>query len=88
MPLYTGDPLLCQSIWDCFYAAIYLNPTLTRVQKLTYLRAQLQRDTAGVIAAFPLIDANYGHLIDNPFGLAHKLISAHMQAVLDLFSPF
>ena len=40
-------------IWDCFDAAINSNPTLTGVQKLTYLRAQLQGNAAGVIAGFP-----------------------------------
>ena len=41
MPFYAGDPLLWQSFWDCFDAAINSNPTLTGVQKLTYLWAPL-----------------------------------------------
>ena len=71
MPFYAGDPLLWQSLWDCFDEAINSNPTLTGVQKLTYLRAQLQGDAAGVIAGFPLTDANYSHsiaLLQNRFG--------------------
>ena len=63
---------------------------MTSVQKLTYLRAQLQGDAAGVIAGFPLTDANYGHsiaLLQNYFGQPHKLVSTHMQALLDLPSP-
>ena len=88
--LYTGDPLLRQSFWDCFDAAINSNPALTGVQKLTYLRAQLQGDAAGVIAGFPLTDANYSHsiaLLQNCFGQPYKLVSAHMQALLDLPNP-
>ena len=90
MPFFAGDPLLWQSFWDCFDTAINSNPMLSGVQKLTYLRAQLQGDTAGVIAGFPLPVANYNHLIgllQNPFGQPYKLSSAHMQAVLDLPSP-
>ena len=90
MPFYAGDPLLWQSFWDCFDAAINSNPTLTGVQKLTYLRAQLQGDAAGVIAGFPLTDAYYSHsiaLLQSRFGQPHKLVSAHMQALLDLPSP-
>ena len=90
MSFYAGHPLLWQSFWDCFDAAINSNPTLTGVQKLTYLRAQLQGDTAGVIAGFPLPDANYSHsivLLQSRFGQPRKLVSAHMQALLDLPSP-
>ena len=63
---------------------------MTGVQKLTYLRAQLQGDAAGVIAGFPLTDANYSHsitLLQNRFGQPYKLVSAHMQVLLDLPSP-
>ena len=52
--------------------------------------AQLQGDAAGVIAGFPLTDANYSHsiaLLQSRFGQPHKLVSAHMQALLDLPSP-
>ena len=90
IPVYTGDPLLWQSFWDCFDAAINSNPTLTGVQKLSYLRAQLHRDAARVVAGFPLTDANYSHsiaLLQNRFGQPYKLVSAHMQALLDLPSP-
>ena len=89
MPFY-ADSLSWQSFWDCFDAAINSNPTLTGVQKLTYLRAQLQGDAARVIAGFPLTDATYSHLIallQNRFGQPHKLVSAYMQALLDLPSP-
>ena len=67
------------TFWDCFDAAVNLNPTLTGVQKLTYLRAQLQGDAAVVIAGFPLTDANYSHsiaLLQNRFGQPYKLVIA------------
>jgi len=38
IPVFSGEPLNWQ---DCFQATIDTNPTLTGVQKLSYLRAQL-----------------------------------------------
>ena len=53
VPFYTANPLLWQSFWNCFNAAINLNSILAGgVQKLTYLRAQLQGDAAGVIRSW------------------------------------
>ena len=39
---FTGDPLTWQPFWDSFDAAIHSNPMLSNIQKLTYLRAQLE----------------------------------------------
>ncbi|XP_065888506.1 uncharacterized protein [Dysidea avara] len=39
---YSGDPLNWKSFWDCFESAIDLNPYLSVVQKLNYLRTQLE----------------------------------------------
>ena len=92
MPFYAGDPPLWQSFWNCFNAAINLNPILAGgVQKLNYLRAHLQGDAAGVIAGFSLTNANYSHsiaLLLNCFGQLYKLlVNVHMQPLLDLPSP-
>ena len=54
LPYFSGDPLVWQTFWDSFEAAIHSNPSLTGVQKFNYLRAQLQGDAARVIAGFPL----------------------------------
>ena len=43
---YSGDPLNWQSFWDCFESAIDLNPNLSVVQKLNYLRTQLESKAA------------------------------------------
>ena len=90
IPVFSGDSLNWQSFWDCFEAAIHCNPSLTGVQKLNYLRAQLQGDASRVVAGFTLTSANYEHsvtLLRERYGQPHKLINAHMQALLDLTSP-
>ena len=61
IPNFSGESLQWQSLWDCFEAAVHSNTCLTGVQKLNYLRAQLQGDAAKVVAGFPLTNANYEH---------------------------
>ena len=63
LPQFTGNPLFWQSFWDCFEAAVHSNRSLTGVQKLSYLCAQLRGDAARVIAGFQLTNANYEHSI-------------------------
>ena len=90
IPNFSGNALQWQSFWDCFEAAVHSNPSLTGVQKLNYLRAQLQGEAAKVVAGFPLTNANYEHsvtLLTERFGQPHKLVQAHMQALLDMPNP-
>ena len=87
---FSGEFLQWQSFWDCFEAAVHSNPCLTGVQKLNYLRAQLQGEAAKVVAGFPLTNVNYEHsiaLLRERYGQTHKLVQAHMQALVDLPSP-
>ena len=90
IPTFTGDPLTWQSFWDCFDSAVNSNPVLSDVQKLSYLRAQLQGDASRVVAGFPLTNTSYNQsvaLLKNRFGQPHKLVNAHLQALLHLPNP-
>jgi len=54
------------------------------------LHAQLQGDAALVIGSFPLCDNNYAHcvaLLKETFGQQHKLVDAHMEAILHVSTP-
>ena len=56
-------------------------------QKFNYLKAQLHGDAARTIAGLPLTELNYQHSIDllkDRFGQPHKLVAAHMQALLEI----
>ena len=67
-----------------------MNPNLSGVQKFNYLKAQLQGDAARTIDGIPFYDKNYLHavtLLQNCFGQTHKLVSAHMQALLQVPNP-
>ena len=90
LPTFNGNPLQWQTFWDSFTAAVDSNPSLSQVQKLNYLRAQLQEDAAHVISGLTLTDSNYAHsvtLLRERFGQQHKLIDAHMEALLNLPPP-
>ena len=89
LPYFSGDPLMWQTFWDSFSAAVHSNSSLTGIQKFNYLRTQLQGDAAKVVAGFPLTDINYEQsvtLLKERFGQPYKLVSAHMQALLNLAS--
>ena len=90
LPIFSGDPLTWQTFWDSFYAAIHANTNLSGIQKFNYLKAQLQGDAARAIDGLPLSDLNYTHsvaLLQDRFGQPHKLVNAHMKALLNLASP-
>ena len=90
IPTFTGDPLNWQSFWDCFDSAVNSNPTLSNVQKLSYLRAQLQGDASRVVAGFPLTNTSYSQsitLLRDRFGQPYKIVNAHLQALLHLPNP-
>ena len=78
------------NIWDSFYAAIHANTTLSGIQKFNYVKAQLQGDAARAIEGLSLSELNYTHLIallQSCFGQQHKLVNAHMKALLDMPFP-
>ena len=90
IPTFAGDTLQWQSFWDCFEAAVHNNRVITGVQKLNYLRAQLQGSSLRVIAGLPLTNDNYNHsvaLLKERFGDTDKLTAAHMQALVEMKSP-
>ena len=90
LPSFSGNPLKWSTFWDSFEAAVHSNTTLGGVQKFSYLKAQLTGDASRAIAGFPLSNVNYEQaikLLRERFGQPSKIISAHMQALLDIASP-
>ena len=43
LPYFSGDPLVWQTFWDSFEAAIHSNPSLTGVQKFNYFKSPIAR---------------------------------------------
>jgi len=48
LPTFSGNLLQWQTFWDSFSAVIDCNPHLSNVQKLNYLRTQVQGDAAHI----------------------------------------
>ena len=91
LPMFSGDPLTWQTFWDSFYVSIHANRSLSGIQKFTYLKAQLEGDAARAIAGLPLTDANYAHsiaLLEERYAQLHKLVNAHMKALLPNKQPY
>lgn len=90
LPIFSGNPLKWQTFWDTYKTAIHNNASLSDVQKFTYLKAQLSGEAANSIEGLPLSESNYAQsieLLEERFGQPHKIINAHMQALLDLPNP-
>ena len=90
LPIFSGNPLHWQSFWDSFDAAVHRNPSLSGIQKFNYLKAQLRDKALHSIMGFQLTNSNYEQaitLLTDRFGQPHKVINAHMQALLDITSP-
>ena len=90
LPQFSGNPLYWQPFWDSFEAAVDANTSLTGVQKLSYLRAQLHGEASDVIAGFQLTNTSYNdsvQLLKERFGEPYIQIEAHMQALVELPNP-
>ena len=90
LPSFNGNPLEWQSFWDSFRSAVHDNSSISDVQKFNYLRAQLRDGAERVIAGLPLTSANYAksiQLLKERFAQPHKIINAHMEALLNVPSP-
>jgi len=75
-------------IRDSFHAAVHSNTVLDGVQKFNHLKLNyMHADGSQAMAGLPLTSANYDHavsLLRECFEMSHKIISAHMQAMLDI----
>ena len=83
LPMFSGDPLTWQTFWDSFYVSIHANHSLSGIQKFTYLKAQLEGDAARAIAGYTHSIA----LLEERYAQPHKLVNAHMKALLEMPSP-
>ena len=56
---FSGGILNWQEFRDSFKSAIHSNPSPSPVEKMNYLRAQLEGDAADVISGLSLTNVNY-----------------------------
>ena len=87
LPVFTGDPLMWQPFRDSFDSAVHNSPSLSKVQKFNYLRAQLQGDASRVIAGLPLYD-NAMELLSERYGQPHKIVEGTHESLIGDQQPF
>ena len=92
LPVFSGNTLDWQSFWDSFETAVHRKPSLNGIQKFNYLKAQIKNEALHLIMGFPTYEQlrNYEQavtLLKDRCGQTHKVINAHMQALLDTRSP-
>ncbi|XP_052087852.1 uncharacterized protein LOC127724889 [Mytilus californianus] len=86
----TGDILTWQTFWESFEITIHHNPSLTNVQKFSYLKSQIHSEAAQCISGLSLSNANYDHaiiLLKERYGQTQTIINAYMQNLLELTHP-
>ena len=84
---FSGGFLHWQEFWDSFNSAIQSNPSLSPVEKMNYLRAQLEGDAADVISGLPLTNANFEQsikLLKERYGQNEVIIYIHYTSLMDL----
>ena len=74
LPHFSGNRMHWQPFWDSLEAAVDTNRSLTGVQKLSYLRTQLQGEARHVIAGFPLTSTSYGDVCSTTEGEIWSII--------------
>ena len=85
LPTFNGDVQTWQTFWDSFESTVHQNINLTNVQRFSYLKSQLEGETARTIDGFAVTHTNYARAIDllrERYGQKHKIIHATMQALL------
>ena len=86
---FNGDLTKWEAFWSTFESSIHLNPTLSAVDKFTYLNSLLEGPAMRAVAGLKLSAGNYTEAIDTlkkRFGNKRQIISRHMDTLLELES--
>ena len=84
LPSFDGNVLQFQEFWDTFIATVEKNPTLSPVQKLSYLKERLRGRALDTIKGLNICDFNYEvakELIYSKFGSKQTVLDAHYVAL-------
>ena len=88
IPVFSGEYLQWNSFQDSFNASVHNNETLTDAQRLQYLKASLNGDTAKIINHLTITDANYAgarNALQTRYANHLRLIArSHIRAMLEV----
>lgn len=89
LPRFNGDITKFFTFWDSFESMVDMNEDLSSIDKFNYLQRALDGTAARALEGLPLRDRTYVsavNLLKERFGNKQKIISAHMEGLLDLKS--
>ena len=84
---FNGDPSMWMQFWDSFESAVHKNSELSEIDKINYLRGQLEGRALATISSFSLTALNYNvaiELLKDRFANLQIIISSHMEKLLKL----
>ena len=84
---FNGQVLKWQAFWDSFQSTIHKNDSLNKIDKLNYLRSQLEGEALKSITGLELTEANYDVAIDilkERYGNVQLIIENHYSKLSDL----
>jgi hypothetical protein len=84
---FSGDPKSWQLFWDSFEAAIHNNGSVSKIDKLNYLKSLVEGNGASAIDGFALTADNYEAaciVLKDRFADPQIIISSHMEELLNL----
>lgn len=86
LPRFNGDVMSWTTFWESFYTTIHTNPSLTNIQKFSYLRSQLSHAAEQCISGLALSSANYEQairLLHERYGDEQHIVDAYMKKTLE-----
>ena len=86
---FRGGVTTFQSFWEQFNFTIHENTSIPETDKFNHLKSLLDGPAARVVQGLTLTSANYKHareLLEDRYGRAQVIISAHMDNLLKLNS--
>ena len=84
---FRGDPTKWTTFWDSFQTTVDKNPSLSGVEKFSYLKSFIQGPALEAISGFSLSNANYDKAVEvlqKRFGDRQLIISRHMDTLMKL----
>ena len=90
LPSFSGSVTEWQPFWESFETTVHTNPSLTNIQRFSYLKSQVTHKAEQCIAGLSLTNANYNqaiYLLKERFGQDQQIIDAYMKNLLELPSP-
>ena len=90
LPTFSGDYTEWNSFWDLFKAGVHQKTEISEVEKLIYLRGQLEGSALQLVSGFGTEGQYYNEvitLLEKTYGKTDEIKVAHIKKLLELKHP-